>query len=440
MHRNRYIYDVMYGQMQLPDYVWAVALTPELQRLREVRLCNINSLCLTGGANINRYEHAVGTAALALECLNAWSSPPSPEVRRHVVLAALMHDIGSAAFGHSVQYVLDARGYEHESVYDMVTGGAGSAAAGTGFRYQHLAVEPIYFGLPRGLSDVLTADELDSVHELVRGRGLFGPLINGTVDLDNIDNVYRLAYHIGLTRDFDTPRALARSLRVGPSGLQIDDQAVVLVEQWYEVRRRLYRYLLLNPDEFSAKSMLQEALELAQERQDLNFRWHDVDTGLITKLAHCSAEVSTIVSRLMVGDLYGCAGLYSTAHIDAYDALSNPAQRRKWERIIQEALRGLRGGRLKSAMVTLHGIKDVNKTERRVVAETTGGRRVEIGTPSRRVLIGVFYRNRSLSMDAINESALAKVKAPEAIQRVLAELVGDPDLVNLEPYGEAAHA
>ena len=40
-------------------------LTPEVQRLREVRLCNINSLCITGSANTNRYEHSVGTAFLA---------------------------------------------------------------------------------------------------------------------------------------------------------------------------------------------------------------------------------------------------------------------------------------------------------------------------------------------------------------------------------------
>ena len=67
MQPERYIMDVLYGHLRLPEYVWRVLPAPELQRLREVRLCNINSLCLTGGANINRYEHALGTAHLALE-------------------------------------------------------------------------------------------------------------------------------------------------------------------------------------------------------------------------------------------------------------------------------------------------------------------------------------------------------------------------------------
>jgi hypothetical protein len=38
---------------------------PEMQRLRDVRLSNINSGTLTGAANISRFEHSIGTALLA---------------------------------------------------------------------------------------------------------------------------------------------------------------------------------------------------------------------------------------------------------------------------------------------------------------------------------------------------------------------------------------
>ena len=62
---NMYIYDALYGKIEFPSLVWKCMLTPEVQRLREVRLCNINSLCITGSANTNRFEHSVGTAFLA---------------------------------------------------------------------------------------------------------------------------------------------------------------------------------------------------------------------------------------------------------------------------------------------------------------------------------------------------------------------------------------
>ena len=60
-----YIYDCLYGEMDFDKIVYQCMLTPEMQRLREVRLGNINSLFLTGSANINRFEHSVGTAYLA---------------------------------------------------------------------------------------------------------------------------------------------------------------------------------------------------------------------------------------------------------------------------------------------------------------------------------------------------------------------------------------
>src|SRR5260370_35487246 len=112
---ERYIYDALYGPIYFPDYVWKIMFCPELQRLREVRLCNINSLCLTGGANTNRYEHSLGAAYLATRCIESSRLRIDERTARRIVLAALLHDVGSAAFGHSAQYVLDCQGYQHES-------------------------------------------------------------------------------------------------------------------------------------------------------------------------------------------------------------------------------------------------------------------------------------------------------------------------------------
>ena len=61
-----YIWDALYGKIDFSPFVYRCMLTPEVQRLREVRLCNINSLFITGSANTNRFEHSVGTAYLAM--------------------------------------------------------------------------------------------------------------------------------------------------------------------------------------------------------------------------------------------------------------------------------------------------------------------------------------------------------------------------------------
>jgi HD superfamily phosphohydrolase len=60
-----YIFDALYGKIEFAPSINRCMMSPEVQRLREVRLCNINSLCITGSANTNRFEHSVGTAYLA---------------------------------------------------------------------------------------------------------------------------------------------------------------------------------------------------------------------------------------------------------------------------------------------------------------------------------------------------------------------------------------
>src|ERR1035438_554488 len=176
MRNDRYIFDALYCVLQYPEYVWATALSTECQRLREVRMCNINSLCLTGGANINRYEHCLGVAHLALECIGRWPLRPADDEARLVVLAALLHDIGTTAFGHSVQYVLDRSGFQHQSFRDIVL--AHRDGDSSGFTYQHTIAEPIYFGLPRQLHRILSRKDVDIINDIVDGRGTYGPLIS----------------------------------------------------------------------------------------------------------------------------------------------------------------------------------------------------------------------------------------------------------------------
>src|SRR6266403_323189 len=63
------IWDPLYGLLALSPLERKFAFAPEVQRLRQVRLCNIDSLLIPGAAHVSRFEHALGVLRLANEWL-----------------------------------------------------------------------------------------------------------------------------------------------------------------------------------------------------------------------------------------------------------------------------------------------------------------------------------------------------------------------------------
>ena len=431
---KRYVYDPLYGIIYLPEFIWDVISCPELQRLREVRLCNINSLCLTGGANINRYEHAIGTCYLAQECLNSWPllNPISEKEQKRFLLAALLHDVPSAAFGHSVEYIEAKEGFDHKKDFEYVVVGKKRI-----YEYKSVTLEPIFFGMLREISSKIPEEDLKAIDKIIAGEGKFGFLINATIDLDNIDNVFRLAYHIGLVKSGKVPLKLAKSLWTENGKLIVRKEAVPLIEEWHKVRKKLYLLLLLNPEEFSAKCMLSEAIELAKRKDPHPFNWYDVDYKLLEELSKKSSETSMIISRLMKGNLYGCIGIFSATKTDAYKIFSNLDRRKKVEDELSKAIRSKFVHHFKSAMVALHAIIDEDKTERQVRIQTDEGRVVQIGNSSNQLLIGVFLKNMDLNMYKIGDLPQITISTIlREISTYLSNILGDQNLKEVELYGE----
>jgi len=432
---NRYIYDPLYGIIYLPDFIWDILSCVEVQRLREVRLCNINSLCLTGGANINRYEHAIGTFYLAQECLNSWPPlyPISEKEQKLFLLAALLHDVASAAFGHSIEYIESKSGFGHErDFWYAVTGGKKED-----YQYKSATLEPIFFGMGRELLSRLSSEELKVISEFIEGKETFGPLINASIDLDNIDNVFRLAYHIGLVRSGDVPVKLGRSLYTENGKLIIRKEAVPLVEEWQKMRKKLYLLLLLNPEEFSAKCMLTEAVELSKEKDTLPFNWYDVDYEILKKLSTVSSESSVIIQRLMKGDLYGCIGIFSTSKTEKYETFSNIEEKRKLENELIERIRSKFAPRFKSAMIIIHPIIDINKIERQICIQTDEGEFVQIGKSSHQLLLGVFFKNIDLNMRKIKDIPYDIMKEiHQEVYNYISTVLEDQNLKEIELYEE----
>ena len=286
-----YIWDALYGKIEFSSLIYKCMLSPEVQRLREVRLCNINSLCITGSSNTNRFEHSVGTAYLAAINIEATVQKRlklTKKEKETFIIAALLHDTANGPFGHSYEYIMEKKGFipEHglsDVLGDVVSTGEGAHKSSSPF-------ETIFFGKLRALNSILNSSQKEEISQIIAGCHPLSKLISDSIDLDNIDNVFRMAYHMGFNFRKEAPRKLAESMFIENGSVVFLQEAKTYLEEWYSVRQRVYKFLLLNPQEFAGKYMLTEAMDILFEcisqgkAEGRDIKWNYTDYQLMEEL------------------------------------------------------------------------------------------------------------------------------------------------------------
>lgn len=311
-HESRLLVDALYGLQSLDPFLADLIEQPEIQRLREVRLSNINSGTLSGAANISRYEHSIGTALLAARTAKALALESAD--RHRLVLAALLHDVGITPYGHLMEEGFAYAGirYDHEGRLFQIL--KGEAEHGTHdfqiHRGQAVGFRKVLAKRPYSTMGIDPAE----VMLIIRGEGRLGPLINGTIDLDNIDNVCRMAYHIGIPYRRELSGELTQAFALRDDSVFLRGDKLSLINEWLRLRFRLYSALMTNPTDFAAKAMLVEAIRLGLcgaegERPTLSVdNWSLTDSDFMHALASYQ-PTATLIRRLELGDTYSVVGL-----------------------------------------------------------------------------------------------------------------------------------
>jgi uncharacterized protein len=309
----RVVIDALYGSFKLDSFLYELICQPEVQRLREVRLSNINSLLLPGSSNISRFEHSLGTAHLASIVVSEMSLPH--DQRLNLVCAALLHDVTITPFGHLMEEAFHYADlpFDHETRLRQIFGGE--------VELGNIDVQ-VFEGKTVGFRRVLDKKEfkkhganIQAVLSLKSGEGALGRLIKGSIDLDNIDNICRMAYHIGISFRRELPIELSKAFFIYNHELSFDSKKKGLIVEWLNLRETLYNILMTNPIDFAAKSMLVEAIRLglvgSGEYPPLltNNDWKLTDSELIYSLGQYK-PAETLIRRLRTGDFFDLIALF----------------------------------------------------------------------------------------------------------------------------------
>ncbi|MGM0590843.1 MAG: HD domain-containing protein [Halobacteriota archaeon] len=292
------IKDSVHDHIEVGDVAEALLDTPEMQRLRNISQLGTVQLVYPS-ANHTRFEHSLGVfhlASRALEHLGIEGRQAD-----HVRAAALLHDVGHAPFSHNVEDLIHHHtGKYHDDVGELVADGA--------------------------VGDVLRSHDLDPgrVAGLVAGRGQYGQLVSGELDVDRMDYLVRDAHHTGVPYGTIDHERLLRSLTFVDGALVLEAGNVQAAESLLLARA------LMNPTVYQhhvariGKAMLRRSTEHLLDAPDITAeqtrRMDDHDLRVALRQTPAAAD---LVRRLDERDLYKRAVWAELSDVPA-DLLSAP--------------------------------------------------------------------------------------------------------------------
>jgi len=289
------VHDPIYGRFTLSKTVRQLLLTPEARRLSQIRLLNTLTPTLATLGDLRRYSHTLGVSYLAK--INSQRGF-GPEEKAAFAASVVLHDIGTPPFGHLFEYHLrEASGWNHEDVIHSVL---------WGFHAPENRAHQIFAGRSLAVQSIIkrTRLSLELIQAIITRKHPLSSLLFGSLDLDNLDNVVRMAWALGLNAPASLATDLARGLTASRDGTLILSQARFgdAVQQWASLRRSVYEILVFDMETVAAQAALSEAIEIALTAQFLTENdWSLYDELLIEKL-RSHEETKRLISRDYLGE------------------------------------------------------------------------------------------------------------------------------------------
>src|SRR5205807_7363604 len=177
----------------------------------------------------------------------------------------------------------------------------------------------VYLGRDSGLHSwttrtfgVSAPEKLSNILASVHGAPPFGAVVAGSLDLDNLDNVVRIAYHMGLPVDRLLPvRVAAQITAASADRISLTDDGLVLADDWLRLRSQVYTRLMLARADFVGKIMLLYSFVTALEEAVLYPPdWALTDREVLQRLQTCEhADIKATIGRWFLGELWSCTRL-----------------------------------------------------------------------------------------------------------------------------------
>ena len=272
--------------------------SPEVTRLRNMRLMNFDVPLIQELASAKRLPHSIGVCYLAQEVAKRFLS--SEEDASVLMVAALLHDAAIPPYGHLVESMLKKRHpeFDHSRVL-------GELLFGT--YHEANIYHQIVPGRSLELHNILDKYHIDPerVIALVQPDNGIGTAISAKIDLDNIDNVHRMACLMGWKQAQGNLRRIVSNVRINRDlGLEFMPDALSALKFWQDLRQRLYTLIIAHPD-----AVAQNAFQGELVKQSIEFdvitpeNWY-INEPVYEELLRQNNATQSLADQLLSGSQF----------------------------------------------------------------------------------------------------------------------------------------
>lgn len=246
------------------DLIYELIGCPEVQRLRHMRLMNFDAPFIQDLASTKRFPHSIGTCYLAFKTVE--KSAMNLTGKKNIITAALIHDIGILPFGHLLESIIKKKNskFSHENlVYSILNG----TYHPTNIYHQILETESLR------LNKVLRQNNLnpDEIFKLICPDKNNPSAISADIDLDNIDNIHRMASILGYDKAKSNFLSLISKISIDKQNrLVFENNSIENIYEWLKMRQSIYTMIIGHPECVSYNAFLDKLLKTAVEANIVN--------------------------------------------------------------------------------------------------------------------------------------------------------------------------
>jgi len=293
--------DPLYGFISVDEPFKSLIETKNFQRLRNIKQLGLSNLVYPS-ANHSRFEHSIGAFYLAHRVAEK-ISPKSEKnaYAREFMAAALLHDIGHYPFSHAIEKFI---GIENGASHERQTLNIIQNAE---------------------IAKILKKEKLDIgiICDLISGKGKYGKLIAGQIDVDRLDYLKRDSYYTGVAYGVIEADVIIKNLALKNKNYIFGIKYLPAMESILISRYMMYSMVYMHHKTLVANSMLRaafsEALKAGEIWADQVIEFDDID--FISALRASQTPAKELVNQISNRRLYAEAIKFDKEDFDDFSKI-----------------------------------------------------------------------------------------------------------------------